>query len=302
MSETRKFPKVNVLKSVIGDYIQPPFVTQEIFDSAISYQPEKSDLFVATYPKNGTTWMLYIAHMLYGRSLDLSKGDNIFDKYAALDFIGAEKTKEFPIKPRIIKTHYYYAFTPKSDEAKYIYVARNPKDTVVSFYHHTVGFPFYEFENGNFDDYFQLFLEGKVDFNNYFDMVPEWWERSKEKDNIHFVLYEDLKTNFEEEILKIAEFLGNGLKEKLLKDDKKMLKEITVKADIKTVKKEETLKVSHPEFKRLEHLPFARKGIIGDWKNTLNEEQSKILDEKMKEAGTKYPGFDQLWDKYKEYL
>ena len=69
---------------------------------------------------------------------------------------------------------------------------------MVSFYHHTVGFPFYEFENGNFDDYFQLFVEGKVDFNNYFDMVPEWWARSKEKDNIHFVLFEDLKTNFEE--------------------------------------------------------------------------------------------------------
>ena len=61
-------------------------------------------------------------------------------------------------------------------------------------------------------------------------------------------------------------------------------------------------KISQPEFKRPEHVPFARKGIIGDWKNKLNEEQSKILDEKMKEAGTKYPGFDQLWDKYKEYL
>jgi len=290
------------LKSVVGDYYQPPFVTQEIFDSAISYKPEKSDIFVATYPKNGTTWMLYITHMLYGRSLDLSKGETIFEKYASLDFIGAEKTKEFPIKPRIIKTHFNYDFTPKSDEAKYIYVARNPKDTVVSFYHHTVGFPFYEFENGNFDDYFQLFVEGKVDFNNYFDMVPEWWARSKEKDNIHFVLFEDLKTNFEEEILKIAEFLGNGLKDKLLKDDKKMLKEITVKADIKTVKKEQTMVVAQPEFKRLEHLPFARKGVIGDWKNKLNEEQSRVLDEKMKEAGKKYPGFDQLWDKYKEYL
>ena len=43
------------------------------------------------------------------------------------------------------------------------------------------------------------------------------------------------------EILKIAEFLGNGLKEKLLKDDKKMLKEITVKADIKTIKKDKAL-------------------------------------------------------------
>ena len=64
MSETSKFPKVNVLKSVIGDFIQPPHVTQEIFDSAISYQPEKSDLFVATYPKNGTTWMVRICFCL----------------------------------------------------------------------------------------------------------------------------------------------------------------------------------------------------------------------------------------------
>ena len=60
--------------------------------------------------------------MLYGRSLDLSKGETIFEKYAFLDFIGAEKTKDFPIKPRIIKTHFYYDFTPKSDEAKYIFV------------------------------------------------------------------------------------------------------------------------------------------------------------------------------------
>ena len=45
------------------------------------------------------------------------------------------------------------------------------------------------------------------------------------------------------EILKIAEFLGNGLKEKLLKDDKKLLKEITVKSDIKTVKKNKIMLV-----------------------------------------------------------
>ena len=42
--------------------------------------------------------------------------------------------------------------------------------------------------------------------------------------------------------------------------------------------------------------------MIGDWKNLLSDEQSKIIDEKLKTAGTKYRGFDKLWDKYKAYL
>jgi hypothetical protein len=38
---------------------------------------------------------------------------------------------------RLIKTHFPYKLTPQNPNAKYIYVARNPKDCVVSFYHHT---------------------------------------------------------------------------------------------------------------------------------------------------------------------
>jgi hypothetical protein len=38
---------------------------------------------------------------------------------------------------RLIKTHFPYGMTPMNSKAKYIFVARNPKDCVVSFYHHT---------------------------------------------------------------------------------------------------------------------------------------------------------------------
>ena len=63
MTESGKSPKYNVIKTDMGDYIQPPFVNQELFDSAISYQAENSDLFVATYPKNGTTWMVSLTEI-----------------------------------------------------------------------------------------------------------------------------------------------------------------------------------------------------------------------------------------------
>ena len=54
--------------------------------------------------------------------------------------------------------------------------------------------------------------------------------------------------------------------------------------------------------KRPEHLPFTRKGVIGDWKHLLSKEQSDLIDEKLKKCGEKYPGFDRLWDEYKEFL
>ena len=65
---------------------------------------------------------LYILHMLYERSTDFEEGDSIFSKYACLDFIGAEKTRDFPIKPRLVQSHFYYEFAPWNDETKYIFV------------------------------------------------------------------------------------------------------------------------------------------------------------------------------------
>ena len=42
-------------------------------------------------------------------------------------------------------------------------------------------------------------------------------------------------------MIKLAEFLGNGMKEKLLKDDSKVLKELSVKANFKKMKKDKVL-------------------------------------------------------------
>ena len=58
MNDKVKYPKYTVVKTTRGDYIQSPVSSQEIFNSATNYQPDKSDVFVATYPKSGTSWMV----------------------------------------------------------------------------------------------------------------------------------------------------------------------------------------------------------------------------------------------------
>ena len=70
-------------------------------------------------------------------------------------------------RPRMIKSHLPYQTTPKSanedDQCKYIYVARNPKDVAVSFFHfveHWKKFGISSY-NGPWEFFSKLFIEGK---------------------------------------------------------------------------------------------------------------------------------------------
>ena len=54
---------------------------------------------------------------------------------------------------------------------------------------------YYDFADGKFDDFFEIFIAGDCDWGDYFKMVSEWYEESKTKKNIYMVLYEDMKNN-----------------------------------------------------------------------------------------------------------
>ena len=68
---------------------------------------------------------------------------------------------------------------PAKSPAKYIYVARNPKDTAVSFYHHTKGLKPFNF-NGTWDFFFEQYMAGMVACGSWFDHVISWWEHQGE--------------------------------------------------------------------------------------------------------------------------
>lgn len=299
---SNKYPIYNyVNRPDKGKFTVTSVVTQEIFDSAINYQPKDDDIFVATYPKNGTTWMLnIIIQLVKGIDVASHKDKVLSDYFTFLEFEGAEAIHQKKNDPRIIKTHLPFEFLQYNPNTKYIFVVRNPKDCVASFYYHTVGFgKYYDFENGKFDDFFQLFIDGKCDFEDYFEMVSGWYKESKLKNNICFFLYEDMKDDLEKQVRRLANFLGPFYESKLDENDHKLIKEILKTSSINYMKKYSEKYVTS---KRLEHLPFIRKGVIGDWKNLLSNEQSEIIDKKIKETADLVSGFDLLWTKYKDLI
>ena len=187
---------------------------------------------------------------------------------------------------RLIKTHLPYKLLSQNPKAKYIYVSRNPKDCVVSFFHHTVGFPrTYDFAEGNFDTYFNLFLAGKVDHGDYFDFLRQSLDH-KDDPNTLFLQYENGRKNTREYILQIASFLDDLIyPARLLADDEKILKLVMEHSSIDSMKKNPARWCSD----RTGYQPFIRRGVTGGWKGEglLSEEQAAQLQRRLDDNFTK---------------
>lgn len=64
---------------------------------------------------------------------------------------------------------------PAKSVAKYIYIARNPKDNAVSTFYFSTKVKMCEFD-GNWDCFFELFMKGEIMFGSWFDHVLGWWK------------------------------------------------------------------------------------------------------------------------------
>lgn len=211
--------------------------------------------------------MQHIVYLLLHDAETLEPGMSLAKAFPHLEELGSEIVAALP-EPRLIKIHLPVELAPFAASAKYVYVARNPFDCAVSFYHHTRGFErHYDFADGTFDDYFECFLCGEVDFGDYFDNLLPWYALRNEP-NVHFLTYEDLKRNTAGEIAKVGRFLGGSAARVVA--DAALLGQI----------------IEHSSFERMsgnqqrwssarpESMPdFVRKGIVGDWENHFCADQ-----------------------------
>ncbi|CAL1284759.1 unnamed protein product [Larinioides sclopetarius] len=303
----------------IDGMLVPPSFVPEVFREAMAFQPGPEDVVIATYPKCGTTWTQQIVTLILKKGKPFLTAEEYFGSLPFLEMTTMEELSALE-KPRCIKTHLPFDRINFSSEAKYIYVARHPADCVVSFYHHVRFFPIYLFTDGSFDDYFELFIKGEVDWNDYFDNLLSWYERRNEP-NILFLTYEKMTADPRKASLQIARFLGEDHYNTLVNNDEKILKKVLEYSSLEFMKKtvnkfwseqftkkpSENVLPRNPVVKKyiglikqadeLGHVrrgDFIRKGVVGEGKIKLSEDQLQRLNKRILEK-TSHSDVMNLW-------
>ncbi|XP_078662474.1 sulfotransferase 1A2-like [Branchiostoma floridae x Branchiostoma belcheri] len=259
----------------------------EDMDDIQDFVVRDDDVFIITYPKSGTAWLQRIVSLLHFGG-DVSKTDQkeqdelvpYFEQKCG-DSATFRKLPEAP-SPRLLKSHLNFCHAPvqlTQGKGKVIYVARNPKDVAVSYYH--FHFMVTTLKNPTSWEQFVLdFVNGDLSRGAWHDHVLEWWQH-KDNPNVLFLRYEDLQKDTRKEVEKVAEFLGWSVTPEVI-----------------------DMVVEHSKFKKMATNPntnkvdgkevkggifdsskgtFFRKGVVGDWKSHFSDEQSQWFDAFYKE-------------------
>nr|XP_026494933.1 sulfotransferase family cytosolic 1B member 1 [Vanessa tameamea] len=225
-------------------YFLPHAFRKEAFN-IYSMDIRPTDVFVISYPRSGTTWTQELVWMV-ANDLDYEKSNKIplterypfleFSVYVhpimkkrfhdenvdskhklkILEYVSQPATEQLAISPspRFVKTHLPLSLLPPSllDTAKVIYVARDPRDVAVSFFHlnksmRTQGYI------GDFKTYWQFFIKDLHHWTPYFEHLKESWAK-RHHPNMMFLFYEELSKDLRAAVERVSKFFGKQFTEK----------------------------------------------------------------------------------------
>ena len=275
----------------IPGHVTVPVAFQKFQHRFKNWKVREDDIYVLTFPKNGTTWTQELVWLLQNdcdfeqaKTITLDKRFPFMDSPVLMElnkeqlppFLQGDilKTMEDMPSPRFIKSHLRFCLLPDDliEKSKVVICLRNPKDTVVSYYHHMKLSRAHGYK-GDFATYFGLFMDNLVMCSPYFEKVKEAWEL-RNHPNVCLLFFEDMKKDLATSVRKVARFLGKEVPEE----------KVEALVDHLSFKKmKNNSAVNKEEAKALNFFSadgdFMRKGEVGDWKNYFTDEMNKRMDE-----------------------
>lgn len=265
------------------------FFPEALIRSATAYRPRPGDALIVTYPKCGTTWTQYLVLSILNKGHPPTNAVDFMLASPYLEMMGAEAAEKM-VRPGVLKTHLPFRKQPYSEQAKYIYVTRNPYDVCVSYYYHMRSMTPKSVTDVSFGKFHEMFISGKVSYGDYFDHLLSWYEHRQER-NVLFFTYEQMKEDTDFWAVKIATFLDETYG-KELRDNPALLRRVVDASslsnmkrvfndEIQTLVKDMLDLPAHKLIKSMEVYRknatsteemheddgYVRKGIVGDWKN-----------------------------------
>ncbi|KAJ9565455.1 hypothetical protein OSB04_001421 [Centaurea solstitialis] len=190
-----------------------------------SFKAKPNDVLLSSCPKTGATWLKALAFAIATRDkFDDSTSPLLTTvSHECIPFVEKyvehnEDNHENSGSPRLVTTHLPYTSLPESllaSNCKIVYIYRNIKDVVVSYYHYMREVLRLSMEDSPFEEAFDDFCQGISLYGPYWDHILGYWKASLERPGeVLFLKYGDMKWDTANEVKKLAEFIGYPFRSK----------------------------------------------------------------------------------------
>ncbi|XP_044251860.2 luciferin sulfotransferase-like isoform X2 [Drosophila takahashii] len=268
--------------------------TMDFANRIASFKSRDTDVFLVSSAKTGSTWMLELSWLLLN-NLDYQKAQQSYGmvrspylEHSGVDSMwkadSIDACEQIQDNPRLIKSHLPAHMLPReifTHGRKTIYVARNPKDVVVSTYHF---FSDIKYWKCSIDEFVDDFVADKTPFSSYWGHLVDFYRLRNEK-NIFFVTYEEMKRDLKGVVRRLSRFLN--FKDLTDNEMEKLLSHLS----FENMKKSQF--GNHKHFLKTFHettdnFEFLRRGIIGSYKDELSADSINKINTKSRLFFDKY--------------
>lgn len=238
-------------------------------------------IFIAGYPKSGTTWVEnfisnipgYSPRILYGSRETLRQHNLPYNAFRMIPSFGYSA-----IKTHILPNSNNIKILKENKVDKVVIMYRDPRDIAVSQYFHVLKNNPWLATDSFYADYSEMTkdsaMQHSIDMivNDYSLWVKGWLSIKEKNSNLDCMLikYEDLRINYVEIFHNLLSFYGVSLSDKQFNN-------VLLKSNKKTSKSFFSFLIPrNPGLKSTR-----RKGLTGEWKIHLNEEHKDCVKSKL---------------------
>ncbi|CAK1547424.1 unnamed protein product [Leptosia nina] len=298
-----------------NEYVMPN-VFRKHAEYIYNFKVRPDDIWVVTYPRSGTTWTQEMVWLLENElDFEASIKKPLYERFPMLEittqipeiavelikinfmnlakFQGLNKAVKRPSwetineapSPRFIKTHLPLSLLPPNllDTAKVIYVARDPRDVMVSnYYLHKMVVK--GLLRGTFMQFWEAYRRDIFPYMPLISHANEAWEQ-RHHPNLLFMFYEDMLQDLPKHIHSVSDFL-----QKTITDEQ--VEKLAGHLSFKNLKKNKNVNNSTGDTE----IQFIRKGEVGGWKTHFDAKMElqaeEYLNTRLKGLSLQFPTYD----------